>query len=145
MISKGEILVIGYIWSVREEWGKKRLYEINSHYDYGYSISRLLKAGDVLVFYSDKKLIGSIPVDTDARLTTDEDRKNHPYWVRDWKYVVGLDGAGKMVFRSPVQVEDIADNVSIFKGKENLHAISRNAPKITIAEYNFILGLASKG
>jgi hypothetical protein len=129
---------------VREEWGKKRLYEINSHYDYGYSIPRVPKAGDVLVFYSDNKLIGSIPVDTDARRTTAKDRKDHPYWVGDWKYVVGLDGAGKKVFRSPVRVEDIADNVSIFKGKENLHAIARNAPKITIAEYNFILGLTSE-
>jgi hypothetical protein len=130
---------------VREEWGKKRLYEINSHYDYGYSISRLPKAGDVLVFYSDNKLIGSIPVDTDARLTTEKDRKDHPYWVSDWKYVVGLDGAGKTIFRSPVRVEDIANNVIIFKGKQNLHAISRNAPRISVAEYNLILGLVNNG
>jgi hypothetical protein len=129
---------------VREEWGKKRFSEIDSHYDYGYSISRLPKVGDILVFYSDKKLIGSIPVDSDARLVTIEDRKNHPNWVSDWKYFVGLDGSRKVVFPLSVRVEDIADDIAILRGKGNLHASCRNAPKITMNEYNLIVNATRK-
>lgn len=137
-------LNVGYIWPVREEWGKKRFFEIDSHYNYGYSIPRHLRAGDVLVFYSDMKLIGSTPVDSDFQKVTIKDRKNHPEWVSDWKYRVGLDGSRKVVFRFPVEVENIADDVSILKGKENLHAICRNAPKITMNEYTFIMRNAGK-
>jgi len=137
-------LDIGYIWPTREEWGKKRFYEINEPYDYGYSISRSLKKGDVLVFYSDKNLIGSIPVYKDSKRVTAEDLKTHPKWVHDWKYVVGLDGSSKVVFPTSVSVEEVAGDIKILKGKKNLHAVCRNAPRISVTEYNHIMKAAMK-
>jgi hypothetical protein len=135
---------IGFIWPVREEWGKKRFEDITSHYKYGYSIRRFPQKGDVLVFYHNWKLLGSIPVDNSARPVTSEDLKNNPYWVRNWKYVMGLDGARKLIFSTPVEVEEIANCVAKLKGKENLHAVCRNAPKITMSEYQLIVSAAEK-
>ena len=130
---------IGYIWPVRKEWGMIAFHTITSHYDYGYSIARFPQKGDVIVFYHSKKFIGSMPVDSKARRTTAEDSKKHPYWAQDWKYIMGLDGVQKIVFSSPVRVEDIAMDVAILRGKRNLHAVCRNAPKITFDEYHTIL------
>jgi hypothetical protein len=135
-------LNVGYIWPVLEEWGKQRFFQINSHYDYGYSRRRRLKMGDMLVFYSNKELIGSIPVDSDSRKVTEKER--NPKWVRDWKYFVGLDGLKKVEFRFPVKVEDITNDLSILKGRTNLHNICQAAPKITMNEYNLILKTANK-
>ena len=128
---------IGYIWSVREGWGKEAFDKIRSHYNYGYNIARRPKTGDVLVFYSKKKLIGSIPVDSDSRKVTYEDSKKDPD-VRNWKYLVGLDGSRKVVFPSPVEVKNVAGDISILKGKKNLHNTCRFSPKITMEEYNLI-------
>jgi hypothetical protein len=137
---------IGYIWTVREEWGKKTFEKrIVSHYDYAYSIPRFPQKGDIIVFYYNLQLLGSIPVDSSARPTTSEDAKKHPWWGRpDWKYIMGLDGTRKIVFRPPVRVEDVADDIAILKGKRNLHAVCRNAPKITMNEYQLILDKAKK-
>jgi len=135
-------LYIGYIWPVLKEWGKKRFFEINSHYDYAYSIRRHPRKGDILVFYSNKELIGSIPVDCDSKTVTEKER--NPNWVNDWKYFVGLDGSKKVEFYTPIKVKDIADEISILKEKTNLYAICRNASKITSNEYELILKTASK-
>ncbi|MEM2889588.1 MAG: hypothetical protein QXR42_08995 [Candidatus Bathyarchaeia archaeon] len=131
-----------YIWPVLKEWGKKVFFEINSHYDYAYSIPRRPKKGDILVFYSNKELIGSIPVDYDSKIVTEEERD--PDWVKEWKYIVGLNGSKKIEFRFPVRVEDIADKISVLKGKTNLHNTCRVAPKIKMNEYNLILKTANK-
>ena len=79
-----------------------------------------------------------MPVDSAARPTTSEELMNNPSWARNSKYIVGLDGTRKLVFPSPIKVEDIADYIAILKGKQNLHAVCRNAPKITMNEYNLI-------
>ena len=135
---------IGYIWPVLEEWGKKRLYENKPHHDYAYSMSRRLKIGDLLVFYWHKKLIGSMSVDSSTRPVTPRERMDNPDWPRPWKYMVGLDGSRKRVFPFPLEVKNIADDISILKGKKNLHAICRNAPKITMEEYSLIIKKAGK-
>lgn len=139
------ILSVGYIWSVLEEWGKETFKNIVSHYDYGYSILRKPQKGDVLVFYHNMELLGSIPVDSPARPTTDEDAKKHPYWAKNWKYIMGLDGTQKSVFSPPVRVEDIAHHIKVLRGKnlKELHATCRCNPKITMAEYAVIVSKAT--
>lgn len=129
----------GYIWPVRKEWGMITLYNITSYYDYAYSIARFPEKDDEIVFYQNKRFLGSMPVASKARQTTREDAKKHPYWARDWKYIMGLDGTRKILFSRPVRVEDVAKDIAILKGKENLHAVCRNAPKITMNEYNLIV------
>lgn len=96
------------------------------------------------MFYFNWELLGSIPIDSAARPITPEDAKNHPYWVRNWKYIMGLDGTRKIVFSPPVKVENIADDIAILRGKKNLHAVCRNAPKITMNEYHLIINKAEK-
>ena len=136
---------IGYIWPVIEDWGLKILFEKSPHYDYQYSIPRRLNIDDVLVFYWNKKLMSSIPVDSNTRPTTPQEAMSHPDWPqRSWKYVAGLDKSRKQVFPFPVEVQNIANDISILKGKKNLHAICRNAPKITMDEYRLILKKANK-
>lgn len=136
---------IGYIWPVLEEWGKEAFEKrIISHYDYGYSISRFPQIGDVIVFYLNKELLGSVPVDSAARPTTAEDVRSHPYWALHWKYIMGLDGTRKVVFSPHLKVEDIADYIAVLRGKHNLHAVCRNAPKITMTEYNLIISRAEE-
>ena len=89
---------IGYIWPVREEWGMKTFENVISHYNYAYSIRRFPLRGDVIVFYSNKELLESMPVDSAARPTTSEELKNHPSWARPWKYIMRLDGTRKQFF-----------------------------------------------
>jgi hypothetical protein len=136
-----------YIWSVRKEWGKEAFENIGSdkqYNDYAYNVKRKPRVGDIIVFYSNKELLGSVPVISGFRPTTFEDFKNHPSWTRKWKYIMGLDGKHKHVFSPPVKVEDVADNIAKLKGKLNLHNSCRFPLIITINEYNLIKQKANR-
>jgi hypothetical protein len=128
----------GYIWPVKKDWGLKVFKEISGHFDYGYDRPRLPKEGQVLVFYSDKQLLGSLPVDEDAHSVTGENLQG---WKRRWKYVVGVDGAGKIQFDPPISIEEVADIFRVLRGKPQtkFHSICRAAPRLSTSEYSLLL------
>lgn len=139
---------VGYIWPAREEWGKVLFERATSHFEYGYDRLRSPKCGEILVFYHNKRLIGTVPVDKDARRTIPKDYKKHKEWDHDWKYILGLDGTRKIMFRPPIPVEDIADQIEVLtravQDGKNLHAVCRWAPGITQRDYKFLLSLLRK-
>ena len=130
-----------YIWSVRKEWGKEAFENIGSdkqYNDYAYNVKRNPRVGDIIVFYFNKELLGSVPVISAARPTTFEDLKNNPSWAHKWKYIMSLDGTCKLVFPSPIKVKDVANHIAKLKGKKNVHNVCRFPLKITMNEYNII-------
>jgi len=98
---------VKFSFDSEKEWGKKLFETTISHVEYGYNIRRRPKYGDVLVFYSNKQLIGAMPVDEEGRKVTVEDAKKHKEWAHNWKYIMGLDGTQKIVFRPVILVKDI--------------------------------------
>jgi len=147
VVGEKQVLVrtrVGYIWPAREEWGVA-LFESRTakfHFEYGYDRERKPKCGEILVFYHKKRLIGMVPVDEDARRTTPKDYKRHKEWDHHWKYIVGLDGTRKIMFKPPRPVEDIAEHVEVLaqavEDGKNLHNVCRFAPGITPRDYEFL-------
>jgi hypothetical protein len=132
-----------YIWPVRTDWGLTVFERATGYTGYAYSRLRFPEKQDILVFYCQKHLIGSMPVKEKWRPTTPEERTKSG-WPQPWKYMVGLDGAKKIAFKTPISVEEIADHIEILRearveGKD-LHDVCQVAPKMSLKEYNYILG-----
>src|SRR4030042_2953956 len=95
---------LGYIWPVKKEMGFKVFEEVTGHFEYGYDRPRFPVAGEILFFYSDKQLLGSLPVDQDARPANHGDQgRGH----RKWKYIVGVDGSRKIRFDPPIPIQEL--------------------------------------
>jgi signal peptidase I len=129
-----------WIWTIAEggwNWIRDALKD-KQVTSYGYNQRRKPRNGDTIVFYSNKKLYGTVPVCDDARETTHEDTEKDDD-LKHWKYVMYLDCRGLKIFGDPIPIKDVADNIEILKGKNNLHAVCRNNPRISLEEYEYII------
>lgn len=132
-----------WIWAISEggwNWIKTALKD-RQVLSYGYNIRRRPRAGDFIVFFSENKLYGKVQVCGNARETTPEDIEKDED-LKNWKYVMYLDGRDLKIFDTPIPVEEIADHIKILKGKANLHAVCRNNPRISLKEYEYIIKIA---
>ena len=133
-----------YIWAIKEnggwDWIKRCLRDRKSRESYGYGISRFPQKSDILVFYSKKRLHGTIMVNEGGREVTSRDVRKEPK-LRDCKYVMFLDGRTIRMFHEPVPAKEVANQIEKLKGKtgKSLHAACRNNPKISIEEYKRIV------
>jgi len=133
-----------YIWAILEnggwDWLKRCLRDRESRISYGYNIRRFPQKSDILVFYSNKRLHGRIVVAEEGRQVTSKDIKSESE-LKNWKYVMFLDGTTVRIFDKPVPVEEITDEIQKFKGKtgKGLFNICRNNPEISIDEYKTIV------
>lgn len=134
--------VKGYIWPAEADMGIERFKKAKTSVSYGFNRNRsqALKKGRVLVFYHSKHLLGSMPIERDAERATPELGKKEN-WVRDWKYVVWLDGSRKIEFEPAIHINDVAQDLRVLKGKtpNKFHRICRVAPSLSTAEYALLL------
>jgi len=133
-----------YIWAIIEnggwDWLKGCLRDRNPRISYGYGIRRFPQKSDILIFYSDKRLHGRIIAAENGREVTSKDIKNEPE-LKNYKYVMFLDGRTIRIFDKPVSVEEIASQVGKLKGKtgKGLYNTCRNNPEISVDEYKKII------
>lgn len=136
-----------WIWAIAEgglDWIKDQIKERKVAL-YHYAIHRAPQQGEYLVFYSNKHLIGRIYVAAGARKLTSDEKSRDPS-LKEFSYVMALDGNDFEIFQVPIPIESIKDNISVFKGVEpsRLHSKSRMNPQIDIEDYNKILKIKEK-
>jgi 5-methylcytosine-specific restriction endonuclease McrA len=100
----------GYVWPVTEAEGGLPLFYSSFKRLHNYEhnrTSRSPKKGDIIFFYSKKRLIGYAPVSISNRTIT-----NSLY-----KSAMGLDFSHKQVFDPPIEIDNLVGVCSILNGK----------------------------
>lgn len=136
-----------WIWAIAEgglNWIRDQIKERRVA-SYHYSIHRAPQQDEYLVFYSNKHLIGRIYVTAGARRLTAAEKKQDPS-LKMYSYEMALDGNDFDIFKVPIPIESIKDDISAFKGVEpnRLHSRCRSNPRIDIEDYNKILEIEEK-
>lgn len=135
-----------YIWAIIEDggwdWLKRCLRDRKPRTAYGYNIRRFPQKSDVLIFYSNKRLHGTISVTEGGREVTSRDTRNDPD-LKEWKYVMFLDGRTVRMFHKPVPVKEVANHIGKLMGKtgKSLHTTCINDPEISVDECKKIVEL----
>ena len=136
-----------WIWAIAEgglNWIRDQLRERKVAL-YHYGIHRAPQQGEYLVFYSNKHLIGRIYVAVGARKLTTVEKSKDPS-LKMYSYEMALDGNDFDIFKVPIPIESIKDDISAFKGVDSnrLHSRCRSNPRIDIEDYNKILKIEEK-
>jgi len=126
----------GFIWPVTEkEGGLPLFFKCSGHHDYLHNRkSRNPEKGDILLFYSNRKIIGFVPVT----------ESSHHTYKADYTRSVGVDFGRKQVFDPPITIDSLVNVCRVLKGKPKarLHDSFQTAPILSFGETQQILEMA---